>query len=173
MHKLKKIKRGTKPKKLKHPAAVEVRSAKVETRSYKATGLSVRKAANGDMQLVGTEIVFDSPSQDLGNFTEIVRYQAAQRSLMRNSDVYMLWQHDTSQPLARTKAGSLKLTLTQTGLDFVATLPNSPLGQNAYQSVANKVVDSVSFGFRIEPDGDTWQSDAQGNIVRELLDTGE
>jgi hypothetical protein len=89
---------------------------------------------------------------------------------MRNSDVYMLWQHDTSQPLARTKAGSLKLTLTQTGLDFVATLPNSPLGQNAYQSVANKVVDSVSFGFRIEPDGDTWQSDAQGNIVRELLE---
>ena len=74
MHKPKKIKRGTKPKKLKHPAAVEVRSAKVETRSYKATGLSVRKAANGDMQLVGTGIVFDSPSQDLGNFTEIVRY---------------------------------------------------------------------------------------------------
>ena len=165
----KKIKRSTKQKKQQQPA-VEVRSAKRETRSYTATGLSVRKAANGDMQLVGTAIVFDSPSENLGGFTEIVKYQAVQKSLQRNSDVYMLWQHDSSQPLARTKTGTLKLTLTRAGLDFVATMPNSPLGQNAYQAVADGTVDSVSFGFTVEPDGDKWLSDAQGNVVRELWD---
>jgi len=165
----KKIKRSTKQKKQKQPA-VEVRSAKRETRSYTATGLSVRKAANGDMQLVGTAIVFDSPSQNLGSFTEIVKYEAVQKSLQRNSDVYMLWQHDSAQPLSRVKTGTLKLTLTRAGLDFVATLPQSPLGQNAYQAVADGTVDSVSFGFTVEPDGDKWLSDAQGNVVRELWD---
>lgn len=71
------------------------------------------------MQLLGTAIVFDSPSTDLGGLTEIVKYQSVQKSLQRNNDVFMLWQHDSSQPLARTKTGSLKLTLTNTGLDFV------------------------------------------------------
>ena len=155
--------------KLKQPT-VEVRSGQRETRSYKSAALSVRKAADGSMQLVGTAIVFDSPSQDLGGFTEIVKYEAVQKSLQRNSDVYMLWQHDSSQPLARTKTNTLKLTLTRAGLDFVATLPKSPLGQNAYQAVADGTVDSVSFGFLVNGDGDRWLSDDLGNIVRELWD---
>jgi HK97 family phage prohead protease len=166
----KKIKRRTKSKKKLKLPAIEVRSAKRETRSYKAAGLSVRKAADGSSQLVGTAIVFDSPSQDLGGFTEIVKYEAMQKSLVRNDDVFMLWQHDSSQPLARTKTGTLNLTLTRTGLDFVATMPNSPLGQNAYQAVADGTVDSVSFGFTIAANGDNWLQDSQGNIVRELWD---
>jgi hypothetical protein len=149
---------------------IEVRAGKPETRSYKATRLEVRKAADGSMQLAGRAICFDSPSQNLGGFVEIVKHQSVQKSLQRNTDVYMLWQHDSSRPLARVKTGALKLTLTQAGLDFVATLPNSPLGQNAYQAVSDGTVDSVSFGFTVEPDGDKWLSDAQGNVVRELWD---
>jgi HK97 family phage prohead protease len=123
------------------------------------------------MQLVGTAIVFDSPSQDLGGFTEVVKYQAVQKSLQRNNDVYLLWQHDAAQPLARVKTGSLRLSLTNAGLDFVATLPNSPLGQNAFQAISDGTVDSVSFGFSIEPDGgDKWLTNEQGGVVRELWD---
>jgi HK97 family phage prohead protease len=164
----KKTKRGVKARKLKRPA-VEVRAGQRETRGFKSAALSVRKAADGSMQLVGTAIVFDSPSQDLGGFTEVVKYESVQKSLQRNNDVFMLWQHDDSQPLSRTKTGSLKLTLTSTGLDFVATLPNSPLGQNAYQAICDGTVDSVSFGFAVEPEGDKWMSNPQG-IVRELWD---
>jgi uncharacterized protein len=162
-------KRSTKRKKLKHPT-VEVRAGQRETRSYKSTGLSVRKAADGSMQLVGTAIVFGSLSQDLGNFREIVTYESVQRLLQRNNDVFMLWQHDRAQPLSRTTTGTLTLTLNQAGLDFVATLPTSPLGQNAYQAVSDGTVDSVSFGFTVEINGDRWMQDATGNIVRELLD---
>lgn len=163
--KKKQKRRTTKSKK----ARIEIRAGKPETRSYKSTRLEVRKAADGSMQLVGTAIVFDSPSQDMG-FTEIVKYQAVQKSLQRNSDVYMLWQHDSSQPLSRVKTGSLKLTLTDAGLDFVATLRKSPLGQNAYQAVSDGTVDSVSFGFSIADGGDKWLADEQGNVVRELWD---
>jgi len=46
------------------------------------------------MQLVGTAIVFDAPSQDLGGFTEVVKYQAVQKSLQRNNDIYALAASD-------------------------------------------------------------------------------
>jgi HK97 family phage prohead protease len=165
MHK----RRSTKPKRKKQHS-IEIRSGQRELRSYKSTGLSVRKAADGSMQLVGTAIVFDSPSsQDLG-FTEVVKYEAVQKSLQRNKDVFMLWQHDVSQPLARTATGQLQLTLTRSGLDFVATLPKSPLGQNAWQAVSDGTVDSVSFGFSTEKNGDKWMQDSRGNVVRELWD---
>ncbi len=165
----KKIKRRTKMQKSSHPA-IEVRSAQREIRNYQSTKLSVRKAATGEMQLIGTAIVFDSPSQDLGGFTEIVKRQSVQKSLQRNNDVFMLWQHDSSQPLSRVKTGSLKLTLTDVSLDFVATMPSSPLGQNAYQAVSDGTVDSVSFGFGVEPGGEKWLEDERGNLVRELWD---
>ena len=67
-------------KKLAHPS-IEVRAAKPEIRNYQATKLSTRKAADGSMQIVGTAIVFDSPSQDLGGFTETCKYEAVQKSL--------------------------------------------------------------------------------------------
>jgi HK97 family phage prohead protease len=149
---------------------IEVRAGKPETRSYKSTRLEVRKAADGSMELVGTAIVFGSESQDLGGFVEICSYEAVQKSLARNDDVFMLWQHDTSQPLSRTKTGTLKLSLNRAGLDFTATLPNSPLGQNAFQAIKNGTVDSVSFGFNIEPDGDEWvmQGDSVVRILRDI-----
>jgi len=150
---------------------IEIRAGKPETRSYKATRLEVRKSADGSMQLTGTAIVFGSESQDLGGFVEICSYEAVQKSLKCNSDVFMLWQHDSSQPLARVKTGTLDLSLNRAGLDFTATLPNSPLGQNAFQAIKDGTVDSVSFGFIIEPDGgDEWvmQGDSVVRILRDI-----
>jgi HK97 family phage prohead protease len=149
---------------------MEIRAGKPETRSYKATRLEVRKSTDGSMKLAGTAIVFDSESQNLGGFVEIVKWESVQKSLARNSDVFMLWQHDSSQPLARVKTGTLKLTLNRSGLDFVATLPQSPLGQNAYQAVKDGTVDGVSFGFSIEPGGDNWITRPDGSLLRELWD---
>jgi HK97 family phage prohead protease len=163
--KKKKIKR-TKSKVRK--SKIEVRAGKPETRSYKATRLEVRKAADGSMKLAGTAIVFDSASQDLGGFVEIVKYESVQKSLARNSDVFMLWQHDSAQPLARVKTGTLKLTLNRASLDFTATLPQSPLGQNAYQAVKDGTVDGVSFGFSVI--SDNWITRPDGSLLRELLD---
>ena len=169
MSKPKKTKRRTKAQKLTHPT-IEVRSAKPEIRNYQSTKLSTRKSASGAMQIVGTAIVFESPSQDLGGFIEICKYEAVEKSLQRSNDVFTLWQHDTAQPLGRVKTGSLELTLTRAGLDFVATLPNSPPGQNAFQAIADGTVDSVSFGFTVEPNGDKWVNGPDGKLIRELWD---
>lgn len=166
MKEKKKIKRT----KSKSKSKIEIRSGKPETRSYKATRLEVRKSADGSMKLAGTAISLDCESLDLGGFVEVVRFEAVQKSLKRNPDVFLLWQHDSSQPLARVKTGALELTLNRTGLDFVAILPQSPLGQTAYQAVKDGTVDGVSFGFSIEPGGDNWITRPDGSLLRELLD---
>ena len=121
------------------------------------------------MQLIGTAIVFDSPSQDLGGFTEIVKRQSVQKSIQRHRCFYAMATRQLPA-IARVKTGSLKLTLTDVSLDFVATLPSSPLGQNAFQAVSDGTVDSVSFGFGVEPGGEKWLEDERGNLVRELWD---
>ena len=164
------MKKPKSKKQKRRSSKIELRSGTPETRSYASTRLETRKSPDGSMQLVGTAIVFDSPSQDLGGFTEIVKYESVQASLKRNPDLFMLWQHDPSQPLARVKTGSLQTTLTRDGLDFVATLPTSPLGQIAYQAVSDGTVDSVSFGFSIEPGGDEWvmQGDKVVRILRDI-----
>jgi len=165
------MKKAKSRKQKRKSTKIEVRSGKPETRSYKSARLEVRKSADGSSnQLAGTAIVFGSESQDLGGFTEICKYEAVQKSLQRNADMFLLWQHDPSQPLARVKTGAMELSLNRAGLDFVATLPNSPLGQNAFQAVKDGTVDSVSFGFNIEQGGDKWINTPDGRLIRELWD---
>ena len=120
-------------KKPAHPA-IELRSARPEIRNYQATKLSTRKAANGSMQIVGTAICFNSESQDLGDFVEICKYEAVQKSLQRSNDVFILWQHDASQPLGRVKTGSLELTLNRAGLDFVCDAAQLATGAKCISS---------------------------------------
>ena len=158
-----------KQKKLKRTIKneIELRAGQPETRSRKSARLECRKSASGEMQLAGTAICFDSLSEDMG-FFEVVKYEAVQKSLARNSDVFCLWQHDSAQPLARTSTGQLELSLNRSGLDFVCTLPQSPLGQNAYQGVKDGTVDGVSFGFGVLEDN--WITRPDGSLLRELLD---
>src|SRR5581483_10476073 len=154
----------------KQVPAIEVRSGQREVRSLPASHLTVRTAPDGSKQLAGTAIVFQSPSDDLGGFTEFVTYDAVRKSLRRNPDVAFLWSHDTSQPLGRVSAKTLSLDLDQKGLHFVLDLPPTELGDRVYQSVFRRDVTNCSFGFKTMPGGDIWTEDESGNVIRTLTD---
>lgn len=124
---------------------------------------------DGSKSISGYAIVYNSPSQDLGNFTEIVAPGAVTDSLKENPDVLCLRDHDPSLLMGRTTAKALTLVEDSKGLRFVCKLPNSTQASDLAESIDRGDLDGVSFGFSVPSGGDKWSNDGSGNVVRTLL----
>ncbi|PIO80856.1 capsid protein [Pediococcus damnosus] len=114
----------------------------------------------------GYAVVFNSPSKDLGGFTEVVSPKAFDGVDLSN--VLMLNNHSYDQVLSSVKAGTLKLEVDDKGLHFDATLPNTSFANDVYEEVTSGNVDSASFSFAIADDGDTFTKDDSGNVTRTI-----
>ncbi|MCT0495858.1 phage major capsid protein [Lactiplantibacillus plantarum] len=115
----------------------------------------------------GYALLFNSPSKDLGGFTEVIDPKALDNVDLSN--VIMLDQHDYSKPLASVKAGTLELTPDEKGLHFTATLDDSvSYANDAYQNVKSGNVDSMSFRFDIDDGGDEFTQDESGKVTRTI-----
>lgn len=115
----------------------------------------------------GYALLFNSPSKDLGGFTEVIDPKALDNVDLSN--VIMLDQHDYSKPLASVKAGTLKLDTDEKGLHFTATLDDSvSYANDAYQNVKSGNVDSMSFRFDVDDGGDEFTQDEDGKVTRTI-----
>lgn len=121
------------------------------------------------MKLYGHAAVFDSLSEDLGGFKEVIKRGAFAQSL-RDDDVVFLRSHDSNLPMARTSAGNLRLSEDATGLKFEVDLPDLESARDLHGLVRNRSFKQMSFGFRIERASDEkWVQRSDGLIIRELL----
>ncbi|OMF35270.1 peptidase U35 [Paenibacillus sp. FSL H8-0548] len=128
--------------------------------------VEIRESEEGVRTVEGYAVKWDTLSQKLGywrRFQEQFNKGAFTNSLA-NFDQRALWSHDTNQVLGRTKNGTLRLTEDEVGLRFEIDLPNSPMGDNAYESIKRGDVDGVSFGFRQKVE--EWDEKDPDNIVR-------
>jgi HK97 family phage major capsid protein/HK97 family phage prohead protease len=121
-------------------------------------------------KLVGYAAVYaPALSEDLGGFREKISPGAFGKSLESNADIRALWDHNTSQPLARTTNGSLKVSSDKRGLRVEIELPEGvSYADDLRQLVRSGVVNQMSFGFLVPPGGDTWDKDEDGNALRTL-----
>jgi HK97 family phage major capsid protein/HK97 family phage prohead protease len=121
-------------------------------------------------KLVGYAAVYaPALSEDLGGFREKITPGAFDKSLENNADIRALWDHNTSQPLARTTNGSLKVSSDKRGLRVEIELPEGvSYADDLRQLVRSGVVNQMSFGFLVPPGGDTWDKDEDGNALRTL-----
>lgn len=131
------------------------------------TGNGLSVAAQG--RLAGYAAVYNSESQDLGGFIEVIRPGAFDTSLSSGINVRALWQHDGKALLGTTKAGTLRLNDDTRGLGFELDLPSTTLGNDLAVLVGRRDVSGCSFGFRVRDGGDRWEQRG-GQLVRELLD---
>lgn len=140
--------------------------SKMETRINPAQ-FELRETPEG-MTFTGYAAVFNSDSEPLP-FIERIAPGAFRGSLRNRNDIKMLWNHDSGQPLASTRAGNLRLTEDDRGLFVEATLPRTTLGNDVRELVATGIVDSMSFGFTVARGGDEWSSDGSVRTLKKVV----
>ncbi len=138
-----------------------------EHRNIRVANLSLRKAA-GKNTITG-KIAYNSRSQELGGFVEIIAPGAFTESL-RTNEVLAYWSHEADQILGRQSNGTLRLKDTPNALTFECDLdPNTTWGANALAAFKRGDVKSNSFGFSVDNtngNGDTWRELNDGTILR-------
>ena len=96
-------------------------------------------------RLRGYAAVF-GPMARIGNEWESIAPGAFDEALKRD-DVVALVNHDASQLLGRTAAGTLRLGTDSHGLEFEVDLPSTRIGDDVREYVARGDLRGSSFGF--------------------------
>jgi len=126
--------------------------------------LEMREAENG--HFIGHAAVFDSWSQDLGGFKEIVRAGAFTKTL-QEADVRATFNHDPNYVLGRNKAETLTLGEDKEGLAVDIDPPDTTWAKDLRVSMGRGDINQMSFAFRTIKDN-WWTEDEESK--RELLE---
>lgn len=121
---------------------------KLETR-IRPVDFEIRELEDGGLHFEGYAAVFNSRSEDLGGFTEVVAPGAFKRSLQSRNDVKLLFDHNPANVLASTRAGTMTLSEDARGLKVVASLAPTTLGRDISVLIKRGDIDSMSFGFSV------------------------
>ena len=110
---------------------------------------------NNEMILEGYAATFDNPTclyeYDGVKFNEVIDRGAFDE--MDSKDCCLKYNHSDNVPiLARTRGGSLELTVDNIGLRFKAKLFNTQTSRDVYELVKQGGLDKCSFAFTIKED---------------------
>ncbi|EHT3102565.1 HK97 family phage prohead protease [Staphylococcus pseudintermedius] len=109
-----------------------------------------------EMVVEGYAIIFDTLSDDLGGFREIISPDAL--SNVDISDVKCLINHDFNQIVGRTKADTLSLSVDEKGLYFKCFLPNTSYARDIYENIKTGNVNQCSFFYTLPLNDETARS---------------
>lgn len=139
-----------------------------ERRSY-PLDLRAKKDEKG-RRLEGHAAVFDTLSEDLGGFREIISPGAFEAALER-SDVRALWNHDPNYVLGRVKSGTLDVAEDERGLAVTIYPPETSYADDLYAVMERGDVDQMSFAFTVARE--KWLKDDDGNAIRQIDEVAE
>lgn len=128
-------------------------------------------AADGTESLIieGTAIVFDTPTlitDRSGSYTEVIKRGALDGCDM--TDSRLLYNHDLSRvPLARTPK-TMAFTVTEHGLQFRATLPDTSEARSVYESIKRQDITGCSFGFTVPNDGSSYDPKTNTRTISKI-----
>ena len=131
------------------------------------TSFEVRSVGEGEdkkVHLQGYALTFDSLSEDLGYFREIIRKGALDNCKMDN--VVLNINHDMDKPLARNSKvdgiGSLVLDVDEKGLFFDALPTDTSYSRDLISNMEAGIIDKCSFAFILDysdAESQTWDWD--------------
>jgi len=127
-------------------------------------GIEVKADQNGRTVIRGYAAVFESESQDLGGFVEIVERGAFDDVMKSNPDVFGKYNH--TQVIGRTSSGTMRLMVDERGLRYEIDPPRSAAA--VVELIERGDVRGSSFAFRSRPADESWQRDANGRMIRRI-----
>ncbi len=145
------------------------RSAPDRPAEYRELPIEVRESSdNGSIGTFSGTLEFNSLSQDLGGFREMIDPNAFDESL-KNGDISALYAHDQQKPLASTRSGTLKITKTPERLTFVGMLPDTSYARDlkALNNEHRQELRGSSFGMIVKQD--KWSRDESGQPIRRIM----
>lgn len=142
-------------------------TSKIERRVFDVAEL--RLDAEEDARTIrGYAAVFDSMSQPLFGFREVIR-KGAFKKTVRESDIRALWNHDPNFVLGRKSARTLRLEEDDKGLLTRIFPPSTTWASDLMTSIERGDVSQMSFGFQMVKE--RWmEAGTDGLPVRELLE---
>lgn len=146
----------------------KIQTPKTEKRELPHSTIEIRETEEGQRTITGYAVKWEMKSHKMGYWTRF-REQFKKGSFtesLNKEDQRALWSHDTSKVLGRTKNGTLRLYEDDIGLRFELDLPNTTLGNDAYETIKRGDVDGVSFGFSMRKQ--EWDEADPDNIVRTI-----
>lgn len=137
----------------------KMKNNNIETRSY---DLRVDNIEDNSRSIHGLAIPVESRSKlvlaEQRLCYETIAREAITEELIRSNDIRLIYNHkDDEMCLARSKygEGSLKLSVSERGLEFETELPNTELGNTILEGLRRGDIDEVSFGFMTRKGQDT------------------
>lgn len=141
----------------------------IETRHAVLTEpLEVRADDQKRQWISGYAAVYNSPSKDLGGFTEIIAPGAFTETLRGGYDFRSLVNHDPEKLLGRAANQTLILTENRNGLKFESMVPDTTYGRDLVELLKLGTVSQCSFGFCVPDGGDEIACSKDGLVVRTL-----
>lgn len=137
-----------------------------EQRAFEAE-IQIEERAEGGRSIVGHAAVFNVLSENLGGFRERIAPGAFAQSA-KADDVRALFNHDPNFVLGRNKAGTLKLSEDERGLAIRIVPPDTSFARDLMVSLERRDITQMSFGFSVLVDGQQWEEDADGMVIRTL-----
>lgn len=129
----------------------------------------VRAAEDGSWKGGGAAVVYNSRSENLGGFVEIIRAGALHDVLARDPDTRALFNHDSNQVLGRTRSGTLRLEDSETELDYEFDAPDTSYARDLRVLLERGDVSQSSFAFRVAPDGAEWDEDPDTGLLLRVV----
>lgn len=102
----------------------------------------------------GYGILFESESVDMG-FVEVIKRGAVTQEQLDNSDIFIYFNHNDNEVLARSinGEGSVNLTVDEIGVKYEFEAPNTQRGDELLEHIKRGELFGSSFGFTLPIDG--------------------
>jgi HK97 family phage prohead protease len=139
---------------------------KIQRAIFLNTPLEIREKGEGELMLVGLAAPYETLSEDLGGFREVIE-PGAFGDLSRE-DVYAAPHHDPRQIVGRVSAGTLRLDDQEDGLHFEVDLPDTTAAKDLIESVKRGDIKGNSFTFSIEDPDEIDFSKEDGQWVQRV-----